>query len=156
MGDFDLVKVVLDRIGDMRWMQIAIRPAKPFAFGLVDGSPVFGLPGNPVSSMVSASSSSPGPACCAGWASATPTRPAPVLAVADEALARRPDGKVHFVRVVAERSTTAAAPRAHPPAARAPTTSPPWRRADALLPFLPTATGVAPGEQVRILLLSVV
>ena len=35
MGDFDLVKVVLDEIGDMRWMQIAIRPAKPFAFGLV-------------------------------------------------------------------------------------------------------------------------
>ena len=35
MGDIDLVKVVLDRIGDMRWMQIAIRPAKPFAFGVV-------------------------------------------------------------------------------------------------------------------------
>ena len=55
MGDIDLVKVVLDRIGEMRWMQIAIRPAKPFAFGRVgEGStPVFGLPGNPVSSMVS-------------------------------------------------------------------------------------------------------
>ena len=53
MGDFDYVKVVLDRIGDMRWMQIAIKPAKPFAFGIVDGIPVFGLPGNPVSSMVS-------------------------------------------------------------------------------------------------------
>ena len=55
MGDFDLVKVVLDEIGDMRWMQIAIRPAKPFAFGLVGSkrTPVFGLPGNPVSSLVS-------------------------------------------------------------------------------------------------------
>lgn len=53
MGDFDFVKTVLDRIGTMRWMQVAIRPAKPFAFGLVDGTPVFGLPGNPVSSMVS-------------------------------------------------------------------------------------------------------
>ena len=58
MGDFDYVKVVLDRIGDMRWMQIAIRPAKPLAFGTLtrsDGTavPVFGLPGNPVSSMVS-------------------------------------------------------------------------------------------------------
>ena len=31
MGDFDYVKVVLDRIGEMRWMQIAIKPAKPFA-----------------------------------------------------------------------------------------------------------------------------
>jgi molybdenum cofactor synthesis domain-containing protein len=53
MGDFDLVRVVLDRIGKMHWMQIAIRPAKPFAFGLVGDTPVFGLPGNPVSSMVS-------------------------------------------------------------------------------------------------------
>ena len=53
MGDFDLVKVVLDRIGRMHWMQVAIRPAKPFAFGLVGDTPVFGLPGNPVSSMVS-------------------------------------------------------------------------------------------------------
>src|SRR3546814_2364867 len=55
MGDIDLVRVVLDRIGEMRWMQIAIKPAKPFAFGLVGDrrTPVFGLPGNPVSSMVS-------------------------------------------------------------------------------------------------------
>lgn len=53
MGDFDLVKVVLDELAEMRWMQIAIRPAKPFAFGVLDGTPVFGLPGNPVSSLVS-------------------------------------------------------------------------------------------------------
>ena len=57
MGDFDFVKVVLDRIGDMRWMQVAIKPAKPFAFGdrarRTAHVPVFGLPGNPVSSLVS-------------------------------------------------------------------------------------------------------
>ena len=58
MGDYDVVKAVLSRIADMSWMQIAIRPAKPFAFGLLtatDGRsvPVFGLPGNPVSSFVS-------------------------------------------------------------------------------------------------------
>ena len=57
MGDFDIVKAVLDRVARMRWMQIAIRPAKPFAFGLLEGAersvPVFGLPGNPVSSLVS-------------------------------------------------------------------------------------------------------
>ena len=35
MGDFDFVKSVLDRIGRMHWMQVAIRPAKPFAFGLI-------------------------------------------------------------------------------------------------------------------------
>jgi molybdenum cofactor synthesis domain-containing protein len=53
MGDYDYVKAVLDRIGRMRWMQVAIRPAKPFAFGVIGTTPVFGLPGNPVSSMVS-------------------------------------------------------------------------------------------------------
>ena len=37
MGDYDVVKAVLSRIADMRWMQIAIRPAKPFAFGLLAG-----------------------------------------------------------------------------------------------------------------------
>jgi len=55
MGDVDLVKVVLGEIADMRWMQVAIRPAKPFAFGVRDGTPIFGLPGNPVSSLVSLS-----------------------------------------------------------------------------------------------------
>lgn len=53
MGDVDLVKVVLDEIAEMRWMQVAIRPAKPFAFGVAGGTPIFGLPGNPVSSFVS-------------------------------------------------------------------------------------------------------
>ena len=54
MGDFDEVKAVLsERADDMRWMQIAIRPAKPFAFGTLGGTPVFGLPGNPVSSIIS-------------------------------------------------------------------------------------------------------
>ncbi len=58
MGEYDVVKAVLSRIADMRWMQIAIKPAKPFAFGLLAAGddrrvPVFGLPGNPVSSMVS-------------------------------------------------------------------------------------------------------
>ena len=53
MGDYDVVKAVLGRIADMTWMQIAIKPAKPFAFGTLDGTPIFGLPGNPVSSLVS-------------------------------------------------------------------------------------------------------
>ena len=55
VGDFDYTKKVLREIsrGEMRWMQVAIRPAKPFAFGLVNGVPVFGLPGNPVSALVS-------------------------------------------------------------------------------------------------------
>jgi molybdopterin molybdotransferase len=56
VGDLDLVRVVLEMsAGKMRWMQVAIRPAKPLAFGVLGDSatPVFGLPGNPVSAMVS-------------------------------------------------------------------------------------------------------
>ncbi|MCP4223447.1 MAG: molybdopterin molybdotransferase MoeA, partial [Actinomycetia bacterium] len=53
MGDYDLVRAILNELGDFNWMQVAIKPAKPLAFGLLSGTPVFGLPGNPVSSMVS-------------------------------------------------------------------------------------------------------
>lgn len=99
VGDFDLMKQVLDTLGAMRWMQIAIRPAKPFAFGLVEGTPVFGLPGNPVSSLVSFELfARPALRSMMGHPQIDRTR---VQAVADAAFGRRPDGKTHFVRVVA-------------------------------------------------------
>ena len=105
MGDFDFVKVVLDRIGSMRWMQVAIKPAKPLAFGTVPGPdgrpiPVFGLPGNPVSSVVSFELfARPGLRRLMGHPPDALDRPR-VRAMADEGLGRRPDGKVHFARVV--------------------------------------------------------
>jgi molybdopterin molybdotransferase len=98
MGDYDVVKAVLGRIADMRWMQLAIKPAKPFAFGLLAGVPVFGLPGNPVSSLVSFELLAR-PALRRMMGHPSPGRPQ-VLAVADAPLARRPDGKVHFQRVI--------------------------------------------------------
>jgi molybdopterin molybdotransferase len=102
MGDFDYVKVVLDDIGEMDWMQVAIRPAKPLAFGTVGGVPVFGLPGNPVSSMVSFELfARPGLRRMMGHEG--PGRTV-VDAVADEGLARQADGKIHLVRVVAATS----------------------------------------------------
>lgn len=101
MGDVDLVKEVLDLLGEMRWMQVAIKPAKPFAFGLVDGVPVFGLPGNPVSSMVSFELfARPALRRLAGHPDGRLDRPCPT-AVAVDGFPRSPDGKLHFVRVVA-------------------------------------------------------
>ena len=53
MGDYDFVKVVLERLAGERsgstyaWMQIAIKPAKPLAFAAIGGVPAFGLPGKP-------------------------------------------------------------------------------------------------------------
>lgn len=97
MGDFDYVKVVLDRLGDMRWMQIAIRPAKPLAFGTIAGTPIFGLPGNPVSCMVSFELfARPALRKMAGCGDLYRLR---VTATATEPLTRRPDGKIHFARV---------------------------------------------------------
>jgi len=100
MGDVDLVKEVLDLIGEMRWMQVAIKPAKPFAFGLVDGVPVFGLPGNPVSSLVSFELfARPAIRRLAGHPDHRLDRPCPT-AIAVDGLPRKPDGKIHFDRVV--------------------------------------------------------
>jgi molybdenum cofactor synthesis domain-containing protein len=97
MGAFDYVKVVLDRIGDMRWMQIAIKPAKPFAFGVVHDTPVFGLPGNPVSSMVSYELlARPALRRMAGHEHVYRER---VTAIADDSLGHGDDGKTHFLRV---------------------------------------------------------
>jgi molybdopterin molybdotransferase len=98
MGDYDVVKAVLSRIADMRWMQIAIKPAKPFAFGLLEGNvPVFGLPGNPVSSLVSFELFAR-PALQTMLGKPNIHRPR-LLAIADEPLTRRPDGKTHYARV---------------------------------------------------------
>jgi molybdenum cofactor synthesis domain-containing protein len=101
MGEFDFVKTVLDELGEVAWMQVAIRPAKPLAFGVVAGKPIFGLPGNPVSSMVSFELfARPGLRQMMGFGSAELDRPR-VPAIVDEPLLRRPDGKLHLVRVVA-------------------------------------------------------
>jgi len=54
VGDYDFVKDVMGDIGNaMHFWQVAMRPGKPLAFGSIDGVPLFGLPGNPVSVMVS-------------------------------------------------------------------------------------------------------
>ena len=54
VGDYDLVKDVLEKIGfQLDFWRVAMRPGQPLAFGTIGGKPTFGLPGNPVSSMVS-------------------------------------------------------------------------------------------------------
>ncbi len=100
VGDFDYVKTALDRLGRMQWWQVAVRPAKPLAFGVVGHTPVFGLPGNPVSSSVSFELFAR-PALRQMMGHAVLDRPR-VTAMADEAIGRQPDGKLHLVRVVAD------------------------------------------------------
>jgi molybdopterin molybdotransferase len=102
VGDYDFVKVAIEKLaaargGDYTWSQVAIKPAKPLAFGVIGGVPVFGLPGNPVSSSVSFEMfARPALRTLAG--DPRPHR-AVVAAIADEAFGRRVDGKVHLDRV---------------------------------------------------------
>ena len=54
VGDYDLVKDILKELGaEMKFWKVSMRPGQPLAFGVIEGKPTFGLPGNPVSCMVS-------------------------------------------------------------------------------------------------------
>lgn len=53
VGDADYVKEVLDRLGEVLFWKIAMKPGRPLAYGRVGGAHFFGLPGNPVAVMVS-------------------------------------------------------------------------------------------------------
>lgn len=147
MGDFDYVKLVLDEIGDMDWMQVAIKPAKPLAFGTVDGTPVFGLPGNPVSCMVSFELfARPGLRRMMGHT--TTGRPT-ITAVAPHGLPRPSDGKVHLLRVLVDRAadgthsvSSAGGQGSHQLSAMA---------AAGGLAVVPDGDGIAPGGQVEVI-----
>ena len=52
VGDADYVKEVLDEIGQVNFWKIAMKPGRPLSFGRIGDSLFFGLPGNPVSVMV--------------------------------------------------------------------------------------------------------
>lgn len=157
MGDYDVVKAVLGRMADMTWMQIAIKPAKPFALGTLmhDGRsvPIFGLPGNPVSSLVSFELLAR-PALRRIMGHRPPWGRPLVAAVAEGPLRRRPDGKIHYQRVQATfgddgyvHVTSVGAQGSHQLAATA--------MANALA-VVPDGDGVAEGSRVQVLLLDVV
>jgi molybdopterin molybdotransferase len=155
MGEYDVVKAVLSRIADMRWMQIAIKPAKPFAFGLLEAgdrrTPIFGLPGNPVSSMVSFELFAR-PALRKMMGHSTIDRTT-VYAVADRGLPRRTDGKTHYMRVFGEfgddgryHISSVGAQGSHQLAATS--------LADAIA-IVPDGDGIPPGGSVSTMLLSI-
>ena len=124
------------------------KPGKPTIVALIDGKPAFGLPGNPVASMVSFELfARPALRAMAGHAETERPR---VRAVADGGMPRGPDGKVHFARVVVDyrdggyRVSSAGGQGSHQLAAMA--------GADGLA-VLPDGDGVADGDVVEVLLL---
>lgn len=148
VGDYDYVKAALDRLGSLEWRQVAIKPAKPLAFGVVKGCPVFGLPGNPVSSLVSFELfARPALLQMAGERDRFRTE---VTARAEHAFTRKPDGKLHLDRVrVAWRGDGYVAASTGDQASNV-------LSATALangLALLPDGDGIAAGEPLRVMLL---
>nr|MBC8437848.1 molybdopterin molybdotransferase MoeA [Euryarchaeota archaeon] len=52
MGEWDLVRKLMEEEGEMHFWRVSIKPGGPPLFGLWKGTPLFGLPGNPVSSQI--------------------------------------------------------------------------------------------------------
>ncbi|WP_287153284.1 gephyrin-like molybdotransferase Glp [Candidatus Solincola tengchongensis] len=99
VGDYDMVKDVLGKLGEMNFWKVAMRPGKPQAFGHIGGKPLFGLPGNPVSVMVSFEQFVR-PALLKMMGRSSLFRPQ-VTAVLDAPIGRR-TGRTEFIRVIAE------------------------------------------------------
>jgi molybdopterin molybdotransferase len=146
MGAFDTVKEVLSRVGTVQFDKVAMRPGMPQGFGTLgeEAVPVFTLPGNPVSALVSfhvfvapalrAMAGRPEPAWPPGY----------VTAVAAERFISVP-GKMEFLRVVLEddRARLAGGQGSHMLGALA--------AADALAVIPPEVTEVQPGDEVECL-----
>ena len=100
VGDYDVVKDVLGAEGQMQFWQVNMKPGKPLAFGLLGKAvPLIGLPGNPVSAMVSFEQFAR-PAILKMLGHTDLTKPT-VQAILDEPLAN--SGRRGFVRVVVTR-----------------------------------------------------
>jgi len=100
VGDYDVVKDVLGSEGQMQFWQVNMKPGKPLAFGVLHGGvPLIGLPGNPVSAMVSFEQFAR-PAILKMLGHRDFTKPA-VRAIIDEALMS--SGRRGYVRVVVTR-----------------------------------------------------
>ncbi len=99
VGDYDVVKDVLNAEGEMHFWQVRMKPGKPLAFGLIRGVPLIGLPGNPVSSMVSFEQFVR-PAMLVMEGKTRLAKPT-VEAILEEDVTN--SGRRHFVRVIVER-----------------------------------------------------
>jgi len=96
MGEYDFTKPVLQELGgEMHFWKLAIRPGQPVAFGTIGRTLAFGLPGNPVSSLVTFEQLVR-PAILKLCGSQVLTRPV-VRARFQETFSKRPDRR-HFLR----------------------------------------------------------
>jgi molybdopterin molybdotransferase len=101
VGDRDYTKRVLAELGDVKPWRVAIQPGMPQAFGLANGTPLYGLPGNPVSCFVVFETIvRPALRRLAGYSDDRLDRPRVRARLAQPV--RSPAGKLSFLRVTLE------------------------------------------------------
>ena len=153
MGDFDVVKHVLQSEGAVSFWSIDLRPGKPLAFGHIRGVPILGLPGNPVSSLVTFELFvRPAILTLAGH---TRLNKVELLATALEPI-KNTSGRENFMRGIVERRPTADGDtewtvRLTGEQASNFVTS--MARANALVRVPKTQRLISPGEKARVLIL---
>ena len=105
-GEADYVKEVLREIGQIGFWRIAIRPGRPLAFGFLDDSVFFGLPGNPVAVMVTFYQFvEPAIRTASGE---TDARPRPAVEARCTTRLRKKRGRVEYYRAALERDDSGA------------------------------------------------
>ena len=150
VGAYDVVKEVLSRLGTVSFDQVAMQPGMPQGFGTIgpDNTPVFGLPGNPVSALVSFETFvRPALRTMLG---AHPIERPRVQAIADVALDSSP-GKRSFLRVALE--VRDGAYRVHPVSGAGSHLLAGMARANALAVVPEDVTRIEAGAPVEVLVL---
>ncbi len=102
VGEADYIKAILERLGEMHFWKLAIKPGRPLTFGRLGDALFFGLPGNPVAVMVTFQMLvKPALLKLAGE---TDYRPLQLLATCQDALRKKP-GRTEFIRAIFQHDT---------------------------------------------------
>lgn len=148
VGDFDVVKTVLATEGEITFWRVRMKPGKPLAFGHIKGVPHLGLPGNPVSSLVSYELFAR-PAILQMLGKKHFRRPE-VEATLLDAIPHK-DGRRHYVRVIVQKEDGGYTARLTGEQGSGVLTS--MARANGLAIIPEDTTSLAPGSRVRVMLL---
>jgi molybdopterin molybdotransferase len=106
VGEADFVKVMLDKLGEVVFWKIAMKPGRPLAYGKIGGAHFFGLPGNPVSVMVTFYQFVRDALLVLGGAN--PVEPVPTFTATCSARLKKAPGRTEFQRGVLTRGADGA------------------------------------------------
>lgn len=145
-GEEDHVKAAVSARGSLVFWRLAIKPGRPVAMGIVEGTPFVGLPGNPVAVFITwAHVLRPLVAALCGATVA----PAPVQAVTADFSYKKKAGRREYVRVSIETGAAGPVARKYPVDGAGVLTS--LTRTDGLVELAEQTTSVSPGDTVRYL-----